>query len=93
MSDKTEPFSLREFVDGVYNNENSYLNFGVEVNKCLFKMYDYLLEKDQIEKENKYTSFEQSYEQLSENGKRIIKEEWLEITKLKKEKVKRKGDR
>ncbi len=84
--------SLRRFIDTSYSSENSNLNFGAEVNKCLFKLYRYLFEEDELEKEKKYADFENSYKQLDESGKRIIKEEWLEITE-KEKKVKRKGDR
>jgi len=89
MNNNEEWYTLRKFIEDSYSNENSHLNFGAEVNKCLYKMYDYLLENDKQEKEKKYNDFEKNYEQLDEKGKQIIKYEWSDIIEPKNKKKRR----
>ena len=95
MNNKDKLFSLEEAINNPYGSNCGNLNLGIEVNKCLFEMYRYLLTKDPVEREEKYTNFIETYEKLDKRGKEIIENEWIEIIERKnsKDKNKRKGDR
>ena len=78
---------------------NEYSNFYVsdpKINDCLMNMYFYIMHPNQSKKEEYFKEFEKSYDDLNDEQKQIVKQDFIEIMKAQnknkeKEKVKRKG--
>ena len=74
---------LRLFLNTFGEYSDNYLFDDMEVNDCLMKMYFYLLSG----KEEDFSEFEVLYDKLSEEQKKIVKNDYIYIMESRDSKV------
>lgn len=75
-----------------------YYGCDEKINQCLMNMYFYMLHPNENKKEEYFQEFEKIYNDLNDEQKDIVKQDYIEIIEAqeknrRKEKVKRKGMR
>lgn len=78
---------------------NEYGQFYVsdpKINDCLMNMYFYIMHPNEKKKEEYFQEFEKSYNDLTDEQQKIVKQDYIEIIETQeknreKEKVKKKG--